>query len=230
MAKNLTVKRVLPGALFRDIANSKILQECPVFGLAVIKASMYCTRNSVVHGKAHLFSSHDILMFERNRDAIERASNMQSTARKYLQALGVEQQSYEFVLGCFDARLAEFVSKKVQSGRPQYDSFSQICASFISEIKVALGAIAGGAPLPFAQLPQPTSAGASTSSESRIVEFGTTGIVEDSSLKAKGFEVDVEVVGPDGTPHKIKEFTDTHIVLYNKDAKKKTRPSRFSRT
>ena len=159
------------------------------------------------------------MMLEKRRADIEAASNLQSIARSYLQSLGVDRQSYEFVLGCFDTRLAEFVNKKSQSGRPQYESFAKICAAFIVDIKQAFGAIAAGAPFPFAQEPQTTPASGSSSREVRIVELGTTGIVKDSALKAKGFDLGVEVVGPEGTPHHIKEFGETHVVLSNSKAK-----------
>ena len=221
-SKCLSVKRDLPGELFRDIGGSKILQEHPLLGLAIVKSSMSCTRQTVVNGKARLFSSHDIMMLEKRRDDIEAASNLQSLVRSYLLSLGVERQSYEFVLGCFDTRLAEFVNnKKVQSGRTHYESFAKICAAFISEIKLALGVIAGGAPFPFATEQQPTPAGSSSSD--RVVELGTTGIVKDSSLKAKGFDLGAEVVGPEGTPHKIKSFTETHVLLANNLEAKKSR-------
>ena len=169
------MKRDLPGELFKDIAASKILQEHPLLGLALVKASMCGTRGAVVNGKARLFSSHDILMLGKRREDV----------------VGVERQSYKFVLGCFDTRLAEFINKKVQHGRHEYESFAKINAAFIAEIKQALGAIAGGAPFPFA--PEPQAGGSSSSGGVRIVELGTTGIVKDSSLKAKGFDVGVEV-------------------------------------
>ena len=111
--KVLSVKRELPSDLFKEIGTSAVLQEFPLFGMALVKATMGCDHKFVINGKARLFSGHDIAQISRRHGDIGKATIMMSNARSYLQELGLRRPTFELVLGTFDSRLAEHIGKKV---------------------------------------------------------------------------------------------------------------------
>ena len=130
--------------------STDVLKENVLCGLAVVKATMACHQRNLINGKARLFSAQDVAQLTRRSADIAKANGMQVRARNNLAALALERSTFEYILGCFDARLADFVAKKSQPGRKQYESFAEVAADFMTELEKNIGAVVRGAPAPLA--------------------------------------------------------------------------------
>ena len=102
--------------------------------------------------------------------------------------------------------------QKVQPHRATYGSLAEIGAAFVNDMKAAVGAVANGAPVPFADVTD-KKAVAVARGEARVFEYGATGVVMDTSLHEQGFRVGVEVVGPDGVKGEIKNFLEGYVAV-----------------
>ena len=193
-AKVLSVKREAPSELLHHVSSSAVLNEFPLFAIGIIKSSMASRQKFAQTGVAKIYVGHDFLNFGKNREHVATAHAMQKGGRTFLEKTGLSRQDYELILGDFDVRLCDFVSKKISPHRKAFSSFKDIGAEFMDELKDKFGAVVDGLLAPFAKK---APASAAPSAGSRMREFKASGVVEDATLRAQGFIVGAEVVGPE---------------------------------
>ena len=221
--KTLRLRREIPSELLRYLAHNKDLSEYPLIVVAMLKKAMGCHAKFVGNDKAKIYSAHDVVALSKLTGQLGNAHRMQQQAREFLESTGLPRMQYEHIVGLLDVRIATLLTKKNEPGRQTFDNLAHIGSAFGDDLRDKFGAVAAGWH-PFSKVVDTPSAAPTT--DRRMREIQSTGIVTRASAASQGFIIGVEITGAEGGAFIVCEAHETHVFIKpacNKSSKVKTK-------